>query len=48
LPGDRGNWYPEWEQITIRSLASQLSGISRESMFTVLKINLKGNVLLTD
>jgi len=32
LPRDRGNWFPSFDQITIRSLASQLSGISRESM----------------
>jgi CubicO group peptidase (beta-lactamase class C family) len=31
-PPDRGNGYPEFDQITIRSLASQLSGISRESI----------------
>jgi CubicO group peptidase (beta-lactamase class C family) len=33
LPRDRGNWFPNFDQVTIRSLASQLSGISRESMW---------------
>lgn len=29
-PVDRRGWHPEWDQITIRSLASQLSGITRD------------------
>jgi CubicO group peptidase (beta-lactamase class C family) len=32
-PADIWGWYPEWDQITIRSLASQLSGIARESEY---------------
>lgn len=29
-PGHNEFWWPEWDEITIRSLASQLSGITRE------------------
>jgi CubicO group peptidase (beta-lactamase class C family) len=34
-PAHKGNWYPQWDEITIRSLASQLSGIARESKLTM-------------
>jgi CubicO group peptidase (beta-lactamase class C family) len=34
-PDDVGGWYPEWNQITIRSLASQLSGITRDGRLMV-------------
>jgi CubicO group peptidase (beta-lactamase class C family) len=32
LEGEKDKYLVQWDQITIRSLASQLSGISRESM----------------
>jgi hypothetical protein len=33
-------WAPEWDQITIRSLASQLSGIAREGKLVTLILEL--------
>lgn len=35
LGGERNDQHVQWDQITIRSLASQLSGISRESEFVI-------------
>lgn len=34
-PADSLGFYAEWDQITIRSLASQLSGIAREGIFRI-------------
>jgi CubicO group peptidase (beta-lactamase class C family) len=39
-------WYPDWEKITIRSLASQLSGIAREGRHSRVFLNEKSPILI--